>query len=123
MEMNFPHQRSCQETVTRQRHQALLAAAMMRQSSSPTAQALSQATRHGDAESAGCDTARRIHYFSSHIDTEFSPSGAFGTIRRGDSTADTTDESRVYQNALSNSNALPLDFVGTGEPFNQTGQH
>ena len=123
MEMTFPHQMVRQETVNgRQSCQAMLATVIARQANSRTARAVVLATRKSnECESTGDAIDERIHYFSSHTYRKSGPSGAFWATRRAPDTAQSKNESSVYQDASMNSKAHAVNGDGTGEQFNQAG--
>jgi len=123
MEMTLPHSVVHRDVAdSRQRHRAMLAAAIARQADSKTARAVMLAARKNDqTESVGDDIKQRILYFGAHKSGSAAAFGPFWAARRTKDTAQAEDESTVYQDASKYFKAHALDSVGTGEQFNQAG--
>ena len=122
MEMTFPHPVARQSALPQPSHQAMLAAVIARQASSPTARAV-LAAKTGASDSSGDATQQRIHYFGSPVDEKNIPSGAFWATRRTHDTGQVKYEAGVYQDASNYGKAPGVMGDGTGDQFNPDTEH
>lgn len=97
MEMNFPHQT---QAPRRTEIRSILAHAITRQASSPTARAMILADAMAQPEGDPIDL--RIRYFAAHMHDERSPSGAFFNRSADAMTEQARNESVVYQSGSTN---------------------